>query len=142
MHKKKRRPTYRKIVLKLPYLDHAKSAVLNSPRSYHSRSNYKFAMEQFINWYRCGPRLTLNRKEVLRFRLSIESLCLAAETVNQRLVAVTRPAYEAADSCLLSPEQSNATDCDTLCDRDDQRSFHFTTDRKRQGSLPLQTSLR
>jgi integrase len=41
---------------------------------------------------------------VLRFRLYLESLGLAAATINQRLAAVRRLAYEAADSGLLSPE--------------------------------------
>lgn len=41
---------------------------------------------------------------VLRFRLHLESLGLAAGTINQRLAAVRRLAYEAADSGLLSPE--------------------------------------
>jgi hypothetical protein len=41
----------RKLVLRLPDLDHAKSSVLNSLSSPHSRRNYKFAMEQFITWY-------------------------------------------------------------------------------------------
>ena len=46
-HKKKRKPPCRKIV-RLPDLDQAKSAVLNSLSSPCSRRNYKFAMEQFI----------------------------------------------------------------------------------------------
>ena len=41
---------------------------------------------------------------VLRFRLHLESLGLAAGTINQRLAAVRRLAYEAADAGLLSPE--------------------------------------
>jgi hypothetical protein len=36
----------RKIVLRLPDLDHAKTSVLNSLSSPRSRRNYKFAMEQ------------------------------------------------------------------------------------------------
>jgi site-specific recombinase XerC len=104
MRKRNRRPLRRKIVLKLPDLDHAKSAVLNSLGSPHSRRNYKFAMEQFITWYCSEPRLALNGTVVLRFRLYLESLGLAAGTVNQRLAAVRRLAYEAADSGLLSPE--------------------------------------
>jgi len=104
MHKRNKRPPCLKIVLKLPDLDHAKSAVLNSLSSPHSRRNYKFAMEQFITWYCSEPRLALNRTVVLRFRLCLESLGLAAGTVNQRLAAVRRLAYEAADSGLLSPE--------------------------------------
>src|SRR5579862_8723930 len=35
--------------------------------------NYKFAMEQFITWYRSERRLALNRTVVLRFRLYLES---------------------------------------------------------------------
>jgi site-specific recombinase XerC len=104
MHKRNRRPPCRKIVLRLPDLDHAKSAVLNSLSFHHSRRNYKFAMEQFITWYCSEPRLALNRAVVLRFRLHLVSLGLAAGTVNQRLAAVRRLAYEAADSGLLSPE--------------------------------------
>jgi len=61
MHKRNKRQPCRKIVLKLPDLDHAKSAVLNSLSSPHSRRNYKFAMEQFITWYCSEPRLALNR---------------------------------------------------------------------------------
>jgi site-specific recombinase XerD len=104
MRKKSRKPPCRKIVLRLPDLDHTKSAVLNSLSSSHSRRNYKFAMEQFITWYCSEPRLALNRAVVLRFRLHLESLGLAAGTINQRLAAVRRLAYEAADSGLLSPE--------------------------------------
>ena len=90
MHRRNKRPPCRKIVLKLPDLDHAKSAVLNSLSSPHSRRNYKFAMEQFITWYCSEPRLALNLAVVLRFRLYLESLGLAAGTVNQRLAAVRR----------------------------------------------------
>ena len=61
-------------------------------------------MDQFITWYCSEPRLELNRTVVLRFRLYLESLGLAAETVNHRLAAVGRLAFEAADSGLLSPE--------------------------------------
>jgi site-specific recombinase XerC len=81
-----------------------KAAVLNSLSSPHSRRNYKFAMEQFITWYCSEPRLALNRAVVLRFRLYLESLGLAAGTINRRLAAVRRLAYEAADSGLLSPQ--------------------------------------
>jgi integrase len=104
MRKKKKKPPYPRIVLRPPDLDQAKSSVLNSLSSPCSRRNYKFAMEQFITWYCSEPRLTLNRAVVLRFRLHLESLGLAAGTINQRLAAVRRLAYEAADSGLLSPE--------------------------------------
>src|SRR6201989_3070778 len=104
MRKNDKKPLRCKIVLRLPDLDHAKNSVLNSLSSPNSRRNYRFAMEQFISWYCSEPRLALNRAVVLRFRLHLEALGLAAGTVNQRLAAVRRLAYEAADSGLLSPE--------------------------------------
>src|ERR1700677_5289961 len=104
MPKRTRKHVVRKTLLRLPDLDHAKTSVLNSLSSPRSRRNYKFAMEQFIAWYCSEPRLALNRTVVLRFRLHLESLGLAAGTINQRLAAVRRLAYEAADSGLLSPE--------------------------------------
>ena len=104
MRRRKSKPNYRKIVLRLPDLDHAKASVLNSLSSPQSRRNYRFAMDQFIAWYCSEPRLALNRTVVLRFRLYLESLGLASATINQRLAAVRRLAYEAADSGLLSPE--------------------------------------
>jgi integrase len=104
MPKKVKKPLTWKIVHRLPDLDHAKSSVLSSLSSPRSRRNYRFAMDQFIAWYCSEPRLTLNRTVFLRFRLHLESLGLAAGTINQRLAAVRRLAYEAADSGLLSPE--------------------------------------
>jgi hypothetical protein len=104
MRRKSKKSIGRKIVLRLPDLDHAKSAVLCSLSSPNSRRNYKLAMEQFITWYCSEPGLALNCTVVLRFRLYLESLDLAAGTINQRLAAVRRLAYEAADSGLLSPE--------------------------------------
>ena len=48
MPKRVKKPSSRKIVLRLPDLDHAKSSVLSSLSSPRSRRNYKFAMERFI----------------------------------------------------------------------------------------------
>ena len=100
MSRRIKKPVARKLVLRLPDLDHAKSSVLNSLSSPCSRQNYKFAMDQFIAWYCSEPRLALDRTVVLRFRLHLEPLGLAAGTINQRLSAVRRLAYEAADSGL------------------------------------------
>jgi hypothetical protein len=102
--KRSKNPVPRKLVLLFPDLDHAKASVLSSLSSPRSRRNYQFAMEQFITWYCSEPRLALNRSVVLRLRLHLESLGLAAATINQRLAAVRRLAYEAADPGLLSPE--------------------------------------
>jgi hypothetical protein len=46
----------------------------------------------------------LNRIVVLRYRTHLESIPLAPATINLRLAAIRRLAYEASDSGLLSPE--------------------------------------
>jgi len=52
--------------------------------------------------YCSEPRLALNRIVVLRYRSHLESRQLAPGTVNLRLGAVRRLAYEAADCGLFS----------------------------------------
>jgi hypothetical protein len=49
------KPNYRKTILRLPDLDHARSAVLNSLTSLGSRRAYRFVIEQFIQWYCSEP---------------------------------------------------------------------------------------
>jgi hypothetical protein len=49
-------------------------------------------------------RFAFNKTVVLRYRLQLEARHLSASTINVRLAAVRRLAYEAADSGLLSPE--------------------------------------
>jgi hypothetical protein len=61
-------------------------------------------MDAFIDWYCSELRLALNRAAVLRDRLQLEAKNLAASTINVRLAAVRRLAYEAADTELLSPQ--------------------------------------
>jgi len=104
MGKHKIKPNYRRRVLRLPDLDHCKTAVLNSLGSPASRRVYEYAIDQFIAWYCSEPRLAFNRIVVVRYRLYLESRHLAANTINQQLAAVRRLAHEAADSGLLSPE--------------------------------------
>ena len=82
MRRRSNKLILKKIVLRLPDLDHTNSAVLSSLSSPNSRRNCKFAMEQFITWYCSEPRLALNRTVLLRFRLYLESLGLAAGTIN------------------------------------------------------------
>ena len=93
-----------KRVLQLPDLDQAKSAVINSLPSRESQRAYQHAIEDFIGWYCSEPRLSLNKAVVTHFRIYLESRHLAPATINGRLTAVRRLAYEAADSGLLSPE--------------------------------------
>jgi site-specific recombinase XerD len=93
-----------KAKLGLPDLDHAKRDVLNSLRSAESKRGYEHAIDEFIEWYCSEPRLSFNKTVVTRYRTHLEDRQLAAGTINGRLAAVRRLAYEAADAGLLSPE--------------------------------------
>ena len=90
--------------LRLTDLDHAKRTVLNTLGSAASARSYANAMDDFIDWYSSEPRLAFSKHVVLRYRLELESRHLAASTINLRLAAVRRLAYEAADTGILSPE--------------------------------------
>src|SRR5205809_4713347 len=104
MRKQRSKPNYQRRVLRLPDLDHCKTAVLNSLGSPASRRVYEYAIDQFIAWYCSEPRLAFNRIVVVRYRMYLESRHLAANTINQQLAAVRRLAHEAADAGLLSPD--------------------------------------
>ena len=103
-HSGKRGRRAPKTVLRLPDLDQAKSAVLNSLSSTDAQRGYRHAMEEFIEWYRSEPRLSFSKSVVLRYRIHLESRHLAPGTINLRLGAVRRQAHEASDCGLLSPD--------------------------------------
>jgi len=100
----KRRRSSTKSVLRLPDLGHAKAAVLNSLTSADAQRGYRHAIDEFVDWYCSEPRLAFNRIVVLRYRTHLESRQLAPGSVNLRLGAVRRLAYEAADCGLLSAD--------------------------------------
>jgi hypothetical protein len=97
---KKNRP---KTKLGIPDLEHSKAAVLRSLGSPDSRRGYQHAIDEFVAWYCSEPRLAFNKTVVLRYRFHLEERGLAPGTINVRLAAVRRLAYEAADAGLLSP---------------------------------------
>ncbi len=101
---RKRKLKRPKTVLRLLDLEHSKSAVLNSLGAVSSQESYGHAIDEFINWYCSEPRLSFSRTVVLRYRIYLEQRNLAPSTINVRLAAVRRLAYEASDNGLLSPE--------------------------------------
>jgi len=101
---KPREANRRKSKLGLPDLEHAKSAVVVSLRSPESQRSYRRSIEDFVCWYCSEPRLSFNKTVVTRYRIHLEEKLLAAGTINVRLAAVRRRAYEAADTGLLSPD--------------------------------------
>src|SRR5215471_4788667 len=94
-HAKKRLP---KRVLALPDLDQSKAAVLNSLTSKSGQCSYDRAITDFVEWYCSEPRLAFNRTVVLRYRIYLQQQQYASTTINLRLAAVRRVAFEAADS--------------------------------------------
>lgn len=98
---KRHRP---KAILRFPDLEQSKNAVVNSLPAVSSQASYGHAIDEFIGWYCSEPRLAFNRTVVLRYRFHLEQKNLAPSTINVRLAAVRRLAYEASDSGLLSPE--------------------------------------
>lgn len=102
--KKRGKRSKPKTVLRLPDLEQARNAVLNSLPAASSQESYGHAIDEFIGWYCSEPRLAFNRTVVLRYRFFLEHKNLAPSTINVRLAAVRRLAYEAADTGMLSPE--------------------------------------
>ena len=103
-HAGKRGRSAPKTVLRLPDLDQAKSAVLNSLSSIDAQRGYRHAIDEFIRWYCSAPRLSFSQSVVLGYRIHLEARHLAPGTINLRLGAVRRLAYEASDRGLRSPE--------------------------------------
>ena len=102
--KTRRKKRTHKRVLALPDLEQSKAAVLSSLTSKSGQRTYDDAITDFVDWYCSEPRLAFNRTVVLRYRIYLEQKQYAPTTINLRLAAVRRVAYEAADSGLLSPE--------------------------------------
>ena len=92
-----------KSVLRLPDLEVSNSAVLNSLSCPDAQRGYRHAIDEFVDWYCSEPRLSFSRTGV-RYRMHLESRHLAAGTINLRLGAVRRLAYEASECGLLSAD--------------------------------------
>ena len=101
---KRARSNRQRAKLGLPDLEHAKAAVVVSLRSPESQRSYRRSIDDFVRWYCSEPRLSFSKTVVTRYRIHLEDQQLAPGTINVRLAAVRRLAYEAADTGLLSPE--------------------------------------
>jgi site-specific recombinase XerD len=102
-HRKVKR-IHAKTILRLPDLDIAKAAVINSLSCPDAQRGYRHAIDEFVDWYCSEPRLSFSKTVVVRYRMHLESRQLAPSTINLRLGAVRRLAYEAADCGLLSAD--------------------------------------
>ena len=98
--KRKRTPKH---VLKLPDLEQSKSAVFNSLTSRSSQRTF-MPSENSPNGTVQNPGSPSTKTVVTRYRISLEQRHYASTTINLRLAAVRRLAYEAADCGLLSAD--------------------------------------
>src|SRR5947209_19942201 len=101
-HRKTAKRSKARSMLRLADLEQSKKAVLHSLGAASSQESYGHAINEFIGWYCSEPRLAFNRTVVLRYRFFLEQKSLApSTTINVRLAAVRRLAYEASDTGLL-----------------------------------------
>src|SRR4030081_3459149 len=104
VHRKTSKRSKAKTMLRLADLEQSKNAALHSLGAASSQESYGHAIDEFIRWYCSEPRLAFNRTVVLRYRFFLEQKNLGPSTINVRLAAVRRLAYEASDTGLLSPD--------------------------------------
>ena len=99
---RKKKPPKR--VLALPDVEHANAAVLipSRPPAANTPTTVPFGSSSAGSVRSLASRS--NRTVVLRYRIHLEQQGYAPATINLRLAAVRRVAYEAADAGLLSPE--------------------------------------
>ena len=93
-----------KTVLRLPDLEVAKSAVLNSLSCPDAQRGYRHAIDEFVEWYCSEPRLSFSKAVVIRYRDAPGNPPSRPGTINLRLGAVRRLAYEASECGLLSAD--------------------------------------
>ena len=98
-----------KSVPRLPDLEFAKSAVLDSLSCPDAQRGHRHAIDEFVEWYCSELRLSFSKAAVLRYRMHLESRQLAPGTVKLLLGAVRRLPYKAADSGLLTADLAAGT---------------------------------
>jgi hypothetical protein len=92
------------LISKLPKPQSLTAFRANSLSCPHTQRGYRHAIDEFVDWYCSEPRLSFSKTVVVRYRMHLESRRLAPGTINLRLGAVRRLAYEAADCGLLSAD--------------------------------------
>ena len=81
-----------KTILRLPDLEVAKSAVLNSLSCPDAQRGYRHAIDEFVDWYCSEPRLSFSKTVVVRYRMHLESRHLAPTSASVRCAALrTKP---------------------------------------------------
>ncbi len=90
----------KKTRLRLPDLDQAKAAVLNSLGSPESQRGYQHAIDEFIGWYCSEPRLSFNK--------SVET---ATESTSRLANWHQEPSTSDSQRCAVSPTRRPTLGC-------------------------------
>ena len=72
----RKRRSKTKSVLRLPDLERARAAVLNSLTCPNAQRVYRHSIDEFVDWYCSEPRLAFNRIWERRFAGSKLQLCV------------------------------------------------------------------
>jgi integrase len=81
-----------KTILRLPDLEVAKSAVLNSLSCPDAQRGYRHAIDEFVDWYCSEPRLSFSKTVVVRYRMHLESRKLAPHDLRRSCARLCRAA--------------------------------------------------
>jgi len=81
-----------------------KALVLDSVSSPITKRVYSIGLDEFIAWYAQESRSRLNKAAVAAWRVYLESRRLGPISINVRITAVRKLAFEASDNGLLASE--------------------------------------
>ncbi len=79
-----------------------KALVLDSVSSPITKRVYNLGLDEFIAWYTKEPRPGFTKATVAAWRVDLERRCLGSISINVRITAVRKLAFEAADNGLLA----------------------------------------
>lgn len=81
--------------------------VLDGLTSPHSKDAYERALRDFLAWYDGQGKPGLSKAALQRYKTVLEVQGLSPATINLRLAAIRKLAYEAADNGLIDPLMAN-----------------------------------
>jgi site-specific recombinase XerC len=81
-----------------------KALVLDSVSSPIAKRVYNMALDEFMGWFRQGPRPGFSKATVSAWRVSLEDRGLVSSSIIIRTSAIRKLAAEAADNGLIAPE--------------------------------------
>src|SRR5215469_8554687 len=84
--------------------DRLKQLVLDSVSSPITKRVYNMALDEFLAWFKLGPRPGFTKATVSAWRVSLEERRLGSPSIIVRMSAIRKLAAEAADNGVFAPE--------------------------------------